>query len=83
MMKELERVVRSGYEVGALGATEEAAVFYAARGWRRWEGQTWALTPEGKVRTANNDRDIFVLEAGVPLDRSGELTCDWRDGDVW
>jgi hypothetical protein len=20
---------------------------------------------------------------GEGLDRSGELTCDWRDGDVW
>jgi hypothetical protein len=24
-----------------------------------------------------------VFEVTVPLDLSGELTCDWRDGDVW
>jgi hypothetical protein len=24
-----------------------------------------------------------VFELAVPLDISGELTCDWRDGDVW
>jgi aminoglycoside 2'-N-acetyltransferase I len=24
-----------------------------------------------------------VFELAVPLDPDGELTCDWRDGDVW
>jgi hypothetical protein len=24
-----------------------------------------------------------VLELSVPLDLEAELTCDWRDGDVW
>lgn len=83
LMAALERVTRSAYDLGALGATDEGADFYAARGWTRWEGPTSALTPAGIERTATEDGAIFVLPLSVPLDLSAELTCDWRDGDVW
>jgi aminoglycoside 2'-N-acetyltransferase I len=83
MMAVLERVIRGGYELGALGATEEGARFYATRGWLPWRGTTWALTPDGRVRTADEDDCVFVLPVSAPLDVVGELTCDWRDGDVW
>lgn len=83
MMEPLERVIRGGYELGALGASEDAVPFYAGRGWQRWRGPTSALTPDGVVRTEEEDGWIFVLPVGVPLDLDGELTCDWRDGDVW
>jgi aminoglycoside 2'-N-acetyltransferase I len=80
MMEALERVVRGAYELGALGATDEAGGFYAARGWDLWEGPTSALTPTGITRT---EEQIYVLAVAAPLDLSGELTCDWRDSDVW
>jgi aminoglycoside 2'-N-acetyltransferase I len=83
MMEAVERVVRCAYEVGALGATDEAAEFYAARGWKVWQGPTSALTPTGIARTEGEDGSVYVLPVEVPLDLSGELTCDWRDGDVW
>jgi aminoglycoside 2'-N-acetyltransferase I len=83
MMQALERVVRGAYDMGALGATDEAAGFYAARGWQLWQGPSSALTPTGVKRTAEDDGGIYVLPLQVPLDLSGELTCDWRDGDVW
>jgi len=83
MMAALERVARGAYEVGALGATDEGAAFYAARGWRRWEGPTSALTPTGVVRTEEDDDCIYVLALSARLDLRGELTCDWREGDVW
>jgi aminoglycoside 2'-N-acetyltransferase I len=83
LMDALERVARNAYDVSALGATDEAADFYAARGWRRWLGPSSALTPTGVQRTEEDDGGIYVLPLGVPLDLSGELTCDWRDGDVW
>ncbi len=83
LMDALERVVGGGYELGALGATSEAAGFYAARGWRQWQGPTSALTPTGIRRTEEEDGSIYVLPVTAPLDLSGELTCDWRDGDVW
>jgi aminoglycoside 2'-N-acetyltransferase I len=83
MMGALERVVRGAYDLGALSASEQAATFYARRGWRSWQGPTYALTPTGVMRTADDDGGVFVLPHLVPLDLTGELTCDWRDGDVW
>ncbi|MGH3774919.1 MAG: GNAT family N-acetyltransferase [Pseudonocardiaceae bacterium] len=83
MMDALERVVRGAYDLGALGATDEAADFYLARGWKLWQGPTSALTPTGIERTEEEDGCIYVLPLAVSLDLSGELICDWRDGDVW
>jgi len=83
MMEALEQVVRRAYDLGALGATDQAAAFYAARGWQLWQGPTSALTPTGIQRTPDEDDCIYVLPVGAPLDLSGELCCDWRDGDAW
>jgi aminoglycoside 2'-N-acetyltransferase I len=83
MMAALERVVRGAYDLGALGSTDEAAAFYARRGWTSWRGPTSALTPHGIERTVGEDGHIYVLPAAVALDPLGELTCDWRDGDAW
>ena len=83
LMGALERVLRGAYDLGALGSTDEGAGFYAARGWRLWQGPSSALTPAGIRRTPDDDGCLYVFELDVPLDLSGELTCDWRDGDVW
>jgi aminoglycoside 2'-N-acetyltransferase I len=83
LMEALERVIRGAYDVGALGATDEAAQFYAALGWRLWRGPSSALTPSGIQRTPDEDGGLYVLEHEVALDLDGELTCDWRDGDPW
>jgi aminoglycoside 2'-N-acetyltransferase I len=83
MMVALERIVRGAYDLGALGAADEAADFYAARGWKLWQGPSSVLTPSGIQRTPEDDGGIYVLPVTVPLDLSGQLTCDWRGGDVW
>lgn len=83
MMDSIEGVIRGAYDLGALATSEEAMGFYAPRGWRRWQGPTSALTPAGIVRTPDDDDSIHVLPVTVQLDLAGELTCDWRDGDVW
>lgn len=83
LMDTLERVVRGAYDLGALGATDEARDFYTGRGWRLWQGPTSALTPAGTRRTPDEDGAIYVLPGATALDLAGELTCDWRDGDVW
>jgi aminoglycoside 2'-N-acetyltransferase I len=83
IMGALERVVRGAYELGALAATAVAVPVYAGRGWEQWRGPTSVLTPAGVARTEAEDGAIYVLRGAVPLDLAGELTCDWRDGDVW
>jgi aminoglycoside 2'-N-acetyltransferase I len=83
VMAVLERVIRGGYEIGALGASEEAADFYAGRGWQRWTGTASVVTPGGIERTAEEEGGIYVLPVGVELTPDGDLACDWRDGDVW
>lgn len=83
MMTALERVIRAAYDLGALGATDAGAEFYAARGWQPWRGPSSALTPSGIVRTEDDDGGIYVLPVTIPLDLSAALTCDWRGGDLW
>ena len=83
MMAALEQIVNRAYDLGALGATDEAVSLYEHRGWRKWLGPTSAMTPTGLVRTIDEDVAVFVLAGSHPLDLHGELTCDWRDGDVW
>jgi aminoglycoside 2'-N-acetyltransferase I len=83
LMDAVEHVVRGAYDLGALGATDEAATFYEHRGWQLWRGPTSALTPNGVIDTPDEDGSIYVLPGTTPLDLSGRLTCDWRDGDVW
>jgi aminoglycoside 2'-N-acetyltransferase I len=83
MMAALEQVARGAYDVAALGSTDEGEALYGARGWVRWRGPTSALTPGGVLRTPDDDGGVWVLPLGAALDVDGELTCDWREGDVW
>ena len=83
LMKALERVVRGAYDVGALGATDVGAAFYTALGWEVWRGPTSALSPTGIVRTEDDDGSIYVLQVAESMNLAAELTCDWRDGDLW
>lgn len=83
IMAALERLVRGAYDLGALWASDDGASLYAGRGWKRWAGATWGLTPGGRVRTAEEDGDIYVLEVAGALNPAAELVCDWREGDLW
>jgi len=83
IVRALERVIRGAYDLGALGTTDAAMPLYAALGWQLWQGPTSALTPSGVRRTPDDDGGIYVLPVTVELDVTGELTCDWREGDVW
>ena len=83
MMSALERIVRSAYQLGALGASHDGARLYATRGWQRWRGPIAALTPDGIRRTADKDGWIYVLPVSVPVDLSGEIVCDWRPASLW
>jgi aminoglycoside 2'-N-acetyltransferase I len=85
LMATVEEVVQAAYDLGALSAGERAARLYARRGWLRWEGPTWVLSPDGPVRTEDEDGGVYVLRtaASSQLDLGGSIACDWRPGDVW
>lgn len=83
LMEAVARVVRGAYALGALATSEEATDFYPKRGWSLWRGRLFALTPAGPRRTEDADGGIYVLPVTAALDLSGDLSCDWRDGDVW
>jgi len=84
LMAEVERLVRGGYELGALAASTDGVGLYEARGWTRWRGPLCALTPQG--RTEGDASRVFVLptpETPGPLDPTLPLTCDWRRGSLY
>lgn len=83
VMEQVGAVIDGAYELGALSAGEDAARLYRSLGWLRWEGPTWVVTPAGLVRTPGDDDSTYVLPVGPGLDVSGDLACDWREGDVW
>ncbi|MGE2713011.1 GNAT family N-acetyltransferase [Mycolicibacterium litorale] len=88
VMDACEQVLRGAYQLGALATSEMARPMYRARGWRPWLGPTSVLAPGGRIRTPEDDGSVYVFPVahalGVPdLDTTGELTCDWRLGDVW
>ena len=83
VMAELERVIKTSYHLGALGASPIGSRLYAARGWQLWQGPSAALTPDGIRRTADHDGAIYVLPVSVPLDLAADLTCDYRPAAPW
>jgi aminoglycoside 2'-N-acetyltransferase I len=83
MMSELEHVVRSGFDLGALGASPDGARLYTARGWQLWRGPSAVLAPGGVRPTPDKDGWIYVLPVTRELDLDGQLICDWRPGALW
>lgn len=65
------------------GATDDAIPLYERRGWTQWRGPLSAMTASGIVRTPDEAGGVYVLTAGASIDIESELTCDWRDGDLW
>jgi aminoglycoside 2'-N-acetyltransferase I len=83
LMEAMERVIRGAYELGALSSSDQAARLYTARGWQRWQGQTFMLSPNGIIRTPDEDENTYVFPLTTPINLTASLTCDWRDGEAW
>ncbi|MBP1818595.1 GNAT family N-acetyltransferase [Mycobacterium sp. OAE908] len=87
LMDSVEQVLRGAYQLGALSPSEIGRHLYTARGWLPWQGPTSVLAPAGVTRTPDDDNGLFVFPVNLPnnleLDTTAEITCDWREGDVW
>ena len=79
----VEQVIRGAYEIGALSSSDAGRPIYTARGWLPWRGTTSVLAPAGLNRTPEDDHSLFVLPVSVEVDTTADITCDWREGDVW
>lgn len=83
VMHELERVIRGGYELGALSSSSMAQDFYRSRGWQLWTGTASVVAPGGVVRLPDEDGSVYLLPGTAALSPGGDLACDWRTGDPW
>jgi aminoglycoside 2'-N-acetyltransferase I len=83
VMREIDDIIRSGYELGALSTGSHG--FYERLGWQRWLGPTFVRTATGTERTPDDDGGIMVLRTPTsrPFDLSASISCESRDGDVW
>jgi len=83
VMDAVESICAAAYDIAALGATDRALGFYTSRGWLPWRGTCSALTPEGIVSTPVDAESLFVLPGDSGIDVTGEITCDFRPGELW
>ena len=84
VMDAVEQVLRGAYQLGALSASETGTAHVHLARLAAVAGPTSVLTPAGVTRTPDDDDGLFVLPGvSVELDTTAEITCDWRDGDVW
>jgi aminoglycoside 2'-N-acetyltransferase I len=83
VMRDVTSYIRERFELGALGTGSHH--FYERLGWRTWRGPTSVRTDDGAHRTPGEDGYIMVLPtpSSPPLDLTGPLSCDWRQGGVW
>ena len=78
---ELLETLSPAYDLLALSASDAGAALYASTAaGRGGRAAPRSSRREGVVRTPEDDGGVWVL--GCP-DVEGELTCDWRPGDVW
>jgi aminoglycoside 2'-N-acetyltransferase I len=72
MMTVLERIVRSGYHLGALGASEDGARLYRSRGWQLWRGLPSAtLSHENLILNGPSCRALARVPSSGPRSWAG------------
>jgi aminoglycoside 2'-N-acetyltransferase I len=88
VMREATAFIDEEYELGALGTSLPG--FYSRFGWVVWAGPTSAMPRDGDsggapARTPDEDGAVMVhlTARSARIDITGELTSDWRPGDVW
>ncbi|MFI6940230.1 GNAT family N-acetyltransferase [Streptomyces sp. NPDC050418] len=74
--------VKNAYDIGAFGASKYG--YYGRMGWERWPGRTFHLKDGKRAESCANGGDVmYLLPDHSAIDPNGELTIDWREGDIW
>ena len=83
VMRDASAYIRDGFALGGLGTG--AHHFYERLGWVTWRGPAFVRTPDGPVRTPDDEGSILVLPTPTSpkLDFGAPISCEWRPGDVW
>jgi aminoglycoside 2'-N-acetyltransferase I len=83
VMREVNRLVADGFELGALGTGSRG--FYERLGWVTWRGRSSVRTADGEQPTPDEDGAIMVFRTPTtpPLELDAPISCEWRAGDVW
>lgn len=83
--RRLTSIVRRGYQLGALSASDDGRPVYERCGWELWRGPLTALTPDGIEQLPDERGAVMVLEVdgGAQLDLDASLMADWRSGEIW
>ena len=74
---------RAGVRPAGARPTDDGVPLYECRGWLRWRGRPRCWRPPASVPHSGRRGLASTSSGGGPLDLDGELTCDWRDGDLW
>jgi aminoglycoside 2'-N-acetyltransferase I len=85
VMREIGRIIRDEYALGALGTGSNA--FYERLGWETWRGPTSVRMPDGeRVRSPGEDGHVMILRTPrtePDLDLRCPIAVDWRAEEPW
>lgn len=83
VMRQVNEYIAQHFQLGGLGTGSQH--FYERLGWQIWRGPSYVRTPRGLERTADEDGYILVLQtpSSPALDLTAQISCEWRQGDVW
>jgi aminoglycoside 2'-N-acetyltransferase I len=83
VLEKLGEILARDYDIGVLSTALPEV--YVALGWQCWRGPCFVQLPHARTRTPDDDGGIMVLRTPrtPPIDVAGDITADWRSGDVW
>lgn len=83
VMAAAAEVIERHFEIGVLSTAAHG--FYERLGWERWQGPTFVIDDDRRLRTEDEDEGIMALRVGASLDvpLTDPIACRARSGDDW
>lgn len=81
LMRRLAEEVRD-FDLAALCPSSPG--YYARLGWELWRGPLFIRTPEGLLRSPEDEEVMILQLPKTPdLDLTASLSAEWREGELW